>query len=58
MRENRSVDPCQRTNRKPPFFPSTGRYLDNKYYEIDPINVASDAQVQAFFTRLRGRSAP
>ena len=58
MRENRSVDPCQSTNRKPPFFPSTGRYLDNKYYEIDPVNVASDAQVQAFFTRLRGRSAP
>ena len=58
MRENRSVDPCQRTNRKPPFFPSTGRYLDNKYYEIDPVNVATDAQVKAFFTRLRGRSAP
>jgi len=58
MRENRTVDPCQRTNRKPPFFPSTGRYLDNKYYEIDPVNVDTYAQVSGFFTRLRGRSAP
>jgi hypothetical protein len=58
LRENRTVDPCQLTNRRPPFFPQTGRYLDNKYYEIDPTNVASFAQVRAFYARLRGRSAP
>ncbi|HVT40426.1 MAG TPA: hypothetical protein VHE78_15390, partial [Gemmatimonadaceae bacterium] len=55
LRENRTVDPCQLTNRRPPFFPATGRYLDNKYYEIDPVNVESWAQVKTFFTRLRGR---
>ena len=54
MRENRTVDPCQLTNRKPPFFPSTGRYVDNKYYEIDPVNVDTWAQVKAFYARLRG----
>ncbi|MBM4194331.1 MAG: hypothetical protein FJ202_08145 [Gemmatimonadetes bacterium] len=54
FRENRTVDPCQLTNRKPPFFPMTGRYLDNKYYEIDPVNVDTWMQVKAFYARLRG----
>ena len=58
LRENRTVDPCQLTNRRPPFFPSTGRYLDNKYYEIDPVNVDTWTEVKAFYARLRGRSAP
>lgn len=58
LRENRSVDPCQLTNRKPPFFPSTGRYLDNKYYEVDPNNVDTWSQVKNFYARLRGKSAP
>ncbi len=54
LRENRTVDPCQLTNHKPPFFPQTGRYLDNKYYEIDPTNVSSWTQVKAFYDKLRG----
>jgi hypothetical protein len=58
LRENRSVDPCQLTNRKPPFFPMTQRYLENKYYEIDPVNVDSWTQVKAFYAKLRGRSSP
>jgi hypothetical protein len=58
LRENRTVDPCQRTNQRPPFFPSTGRYLDNKYYEIDPTLVATWAQVKTFFGTLRGHTAP
>lgn len=58
LRENRTVDPCQLTNRKPPFFPMTGRYLDNKYFEIDPANVDTWTQVKAFYSRLRGRTAP
>ncbi len=33
--ENRSVDQCMLTD-SPPYFPTTGRYLDNRYYEIDP----------------------
>lgn len=54
LRENRTVDPCQLTNRKPPFFPSTGRYLENKYYEIDPALLASPTAIAAWFERLRG----
>jgi hypothetical protein len=57
-RENRTVDPCQKTNQRPPFFPATGRYIDNKYYEIDPTLVATPTQVALFFASLRGRSVP
>ncbi len=55
-RENRAVDPCQLTNQRPPFFPATGRYLDNKYYEIDPTLVATWPQVKTFFASLRGHT--
>jgi hypothetical protein len=58
MRENRTVDPCQKTNSRPPFFPQTGRYLDNKYYEIDPTLVATPLQVVLFFASLRGKVVP
>ena len=58
LRENRTVDPCQKTNQRPPFFPTTGRYLDNKYYEIDPTLVATPTQVALFFASLRGKSVP
>lgn len=58
MRENRTVDPCQKTNQRPPFFPATGRYLDNKYYEIDPTLVATPAQVRTFYQSLRGHIVP
>jgi len=58
MRENRTVDPCQNTNSRPPFFPATGRYLDNKYYEIDPTLVATPLQVVLFFSSLRGKTVP
>ena len=33
--ENRSVDVCLSTQ-SPPYFPTTGRYIDNRFYEIDP----------------------
>ena len=56
LRENRTVDPCQKTNRRPPFFPQTGRFLDNKYYELDPVNIESPEQIRALFNSLRGRS--
>ncbi|MBI2406907.1 MAG: hypothetical protein HYV19_01210 [Gemmatimonadetes bacterium] len=56
LRENRTVDPCQKTNRRPPFFPQTGRFLDNKYYELDPVNIETPAQIRALFNSLRGRS--
>jgi len=58
LRENRSVDPCQKTNRRPPFFPQTGRFLDNKYFEIDPVNIENASQIRNLFNGLRGRSGP
>jgi hypothetical protein len=37
-----SYDRCALSN-PPPYFPTTGRYLDNRYYEIDPVryNIAA-----------------
>jgi hypothetical protein len=37
-----TYDHCAVSN-PPPYFPTTGRYLDNRYYEIDPVrfNVSS-----------------
>jgi len=32
-----SYDRCALYN-PPPYFPTTGRYTDNRYYEIDPVN--------------------
>ena len=32
----------------PPYFPTTGRYLDNRYYEIDPVRF----DIQALFAGL------
>lgn len=58
LRENRTVDPCQKTNRRPPFFPSTGRYLDNKYYEIDPVTIETASQIRALYNSLRGHAVP
>ncbi len=54
LRENRTVDPCQLTNRKPPFFPSTARFLDNKHFEVEPTTVSSITAIRNFFSRLRG----
>jgi hypothetical protein len=37
-----SYDRCALSN-PPPYFPTTGRFLDNRYYEIDPVrfNIAA-----------------
>lgn len=54
LMENRTVDPCQLTNRKPPYFPSTGRFLENKHFEVDPNAISTLEDIRDFFTRLRG----
>jgi len=58
LREGRTLDPCQLTNKRPAFFPATMQYQDNKYYEIDPVNVSTWAQVKSYYSYLRGRPAP
>ena len=47
--ENRSVDQCL-TQESPPYFPITGRYIDNRYYEIDPARF----NVTTLFQQLQG----
>jgi hypothetical protein len=47
--ENRSVDVCLNTQ-SPPYFPTTGRYIDNRFYEIDPARY----NITTFFQSLQG----
>jgi len=47
--ENRSVDVCMNTQ-SPPYFPTTGRYIDNRFYEIDPARY----NITTFFQGLQG----
>jgi hypothetical protein len=46
--ENRSVDVCLNTQ-SPPYFPTTGRYIDNRFYEIDPARY----NISTFFQSLQ-----
>jgi hypothetical protein len=34
----------------PPYFPTTGRFQDNRYYELDPVRVNSTQSL----TSIRG----
>ena len=47
--ENRSVDVCLNTM-SPPYFPTTGRYSDNRFYEIDPARY----NITTLFQSLQG----
>ncbi len=40
--ENRSVDPCL-LKQSPPYFPVTGRFSPNRYYELDPAQFNVDS---------------
>jgi hypothetical protein len=50
--ENRVKDPCLDFD-SPPFFPLTGRYKDNEFYEIDPQQFLQMG-VANFYRRLQG----
>ncbi|MGQ0649488.1 MAG: hypothetical protein ACT4P7_18190 [Gemmatimonadaceae bacterium] len=52
--ENRVKDACLDVD-SPPYFPLTGRYLDNEFYELDPA-VFNSIGVAQFYRRLQ--SAP
>ncbi len=45
--ENRIYDQCM-AHQSPPYFPTTGRYFENRYYEIDPVRF----DVTELFRRL------
>ncbi len=40
--ENRSVDQCL-LKQSPPYFPTTGKYADNRYFELDPARFNIDS---------------
>jgi hypothetical protein len=46
--ENRSVDPCLNVQ-SPPYFPLTGKYSANRYYELDP----AQFNVDSLYTSLQ-----
>ena len=48
LAENRSVDPCM-SQQSPPYYPVTGTYIDNRYFEIDPARY----NVDSLFRRLQ-----
>ena len=50
--ENRVKDACLDVD-SPPYFPLTGRYLDNEFYEIDPAQFNAMGVAQ-FYRRLQG----
>ena len=49
--ENRAKDACLDVD-SPPYFPLTGRYVDNEFYEIDPAQFNAMGVAQ-FFRRLQ-----
>ncbi|MBK8250795.1 MAG: hypothetical protein IPK85_25880 [Gemmatimonadetes bacterium] len=49
--ENRVKDACLDVD-SPPYFPLTGRYVDNEFYEIDPA-VFNQIGVAQFYRRLQ-----
>lgn len=48
--EARTYDTCM-ASQSPPYFPTTGRYFDNRYYEIDPVRF----DVEKLFRQLTPR---
>ena len=55
---NMTRDPCQSqsTNRRPPFFPLTGRYVDYQWLDADPRITSTWAQIKTYYSRLRGNN--
>ena len=48
-----SYDRCAIVN-PPPYFPTTGRFLDNRYYELDPNRVKASTIRQYYQTLTPG----
>ncbi len=48
--ENRAVDPCL-SQQSPPYFPVTGKYTANRYYELDPAQFNVDSLYKGLQTQ-------
>lgn len=51
--EAHAYDPCGAIN-PPPYFPTTGRFIASRYYEIDPVWLNS-VGISSYFTRLQSQ---
>jgi hypothetical protein len=51
--EAHTYDPCGATA-PPPYFPTTGRYIKNRYYELDPVWL-NTMPMDTLFTRLQSQ---
>jgi hypothetical protein len=58
LRPLRELDPCQRQNRRPPYFPlAPTRVRALKSFDVDVREVKTATQIRAYYTRLRGALA-
>ena len=56
---NLTRDPClsqSTSNRRPPFFPLTGRYVDYQWLDADPRITSTWTQIKTYLARLRGNN--
>lgn len=51
--EAHAYDPCGAIN-PPPYFPTTGRFIESRYYELDPVWLAQKG-LAAYFADLRAQ---
>ncbi len=51
--EAHSYDPCGAVN-PPPYFPTTGRFIESRYYEVDPVWLNAKG-IANFFAELRAQ---
>ncbi len=51
--EAHSYDPCGAVN-PPPYFPTTGRFIESRYYEIDPVWLNAKG-IANYFAELRAQ---
>lgn len=51
--EAHTYDKCGAVN-PPPYFPTTGRFIPNRYYEIDPVWL-NNIGIASYFTRLQSQ---
>jgi hypothetical protein len=55
---NLTPDPCtqQQTNRRPPFFPLTGKFIDYRWSDADTRENDTWTEIKAYYARLRGNN--
>jgi hypothetical protein len=50
---SRAYDACGAIN-PPPYFPTTGRFIESRYYEVDPVWL-NDKGIANYFAELRAQ---